>query len=344
MAHSSWGGPGLNRNQLARITNVAGIPLYVRREVAPLFQALVNDLHGARKPGAPGLSSSGGYNYRKISGSSSWSNHSWGLAADLNAATNPYRYGPLTTDFVPEKAREAARRYGMRWGGDYSSKKDAMHFEFMGSMAEAKERVAKLGKGAPLAGVYEPGSEGPEVVGLEIRLYYLGFGGNGMKLDGVYDAATRANVLAYQKDSFTDPKHHDGIAGPVTLKDIETRPLGLKAVPDTKPRNTLYPGESLLPGQRLTSANGEYILILQPDGNLVVYQGGTARWATHVRGNRLIMQDDGNCVLYLDSPDGKLAFPVWWTSTVEKGSRLVMQDDGNAVVYHDVTSPTWRIK
>ena len=179
MAHSSWGGPGLNRNQLARITNVAGIPLYVRREVAPLFQALVNDLHGARKPGAPGLSSSGGYNYRKISGSSSWSNHSWGLAADLNAATNPYRYGPLTTDFVPEKAREAARRYGMRWGGDYSSKKDAMHFEFMGSMAEAKERVAKLGKGAPLAGVYEPGSEGPEVVGLEIRLYYLGFGGNG---------------------------------------------------------------------------------------------------------------------------------------------------------------------
>jgi D-alanyl-D-alanine carboxypeptidase len=72
-----------------------------------------------------------GYNCRAISGTSSPSNHSWGLALDINAPTNPQR-NPLTTD-MPYWMPDLWNMYGFRWGGDYSGTPDAMHYEFMGS-------------------------------------------------------------------------------------------------------------------------------------------------------------------------------------------------------------------
>jgi hypothetical protein len=64
----------------------------------------------------------------------------------------------------------------------------------------------------------------------------------------------------------------------------------------------LMNGEKLERGQSLTSRNGAYTLMLQDDGNLVLGAGGEAVWATGTNGQdveRLEVQKDGNCVLYI---------------------------------------------
>src|SRR5262249_25956611 len=98
--------------------------------------------------------------------------------------------------------------------------------------------------------------------------------------------------------------------------------------------STMQPGEVLNPGQSIHSANGQYTLILQPDGNLVLYKaaGGPALWASNTNGKPVtaaIMQDDGNLVVYQNYT------AVAWTSHTSGNpkSHLVVQDDGNVVIY-----------
>lgn len=140
-----WGPHGgLSGTDLVRLA-CPGIPLRVRAEVAPLFAELVRWLTAERaKAGTPALSSSGGYNDRPIAGSTAWSNHAWGLAVDFNAGANP-RSHTYRSDMPPGTSAKAAS-LGMRWGGDYTppTKYDPMHFEFMGTPADAKARVAAL--------------------------------------------------------------------------------------------------------------------------------------------------------------------------------------------------------
>jgi LysM domain len=100
----------------------------------------------------------------------------------------------------------------------------------------------------------------------------------------------------------------------------------------------LMNGEKLERGQSLTSRNGAYTLTLQDDGNLVLYGGGQAVWATGTNGQnaeRLEVQKDGNCVLY--TPDK----PIWHTDTKgAKDVRLLLQDDRNLVLY-GFDGPAW---
>jgi pseudomonalisin len=109
--------------------------------------------------------------------------------------------------------------------------------------------------------------------------------------------------------------------------------------------NTLYAGEQLLRGQSLYSNNGLYQLILQDDGNLVLYKSSKALWASGTDGKAVkncIMQTDGNLVLYAYN-----GIAVWASNTNGTGdssSRLVMQDDGNLVMYKNGAvwaSNTW---
>lgn len=143
-----WGPPGCTAQQLTRLT-VPGLvdtppyfPVRVRREVAPLFAELIRWLVAERaRLGLPPLTSSGGYNKRLQRGSTTkWSNHSWGLAVDFNAAANPYRRGAPTD--MPPGTSAKARSLGMTWGGDYKGKRDPMHFEVVVSPAEAA-RIAR---------------------------------------------------------------------------------------------------------------------------------------------------------------------------------------------------------
>lgn len=106
--------------------------------------------------------------------------------------------------------------------------------------------------------------------------------------------------------------------------------------------DTLRQDERLSRDQSLTSNNGCFRLIMQNDGNLVLYnKADTPLWATGTTGkevNFAIMQADGNFVLY--GPDGH---PVWAANPENVGPagfRLVVQDDGNTVVYAN-DRPTW---
>lgn len=102
--------------------------------------------------------------------------------------------------------------------------------------------------------------------------------------------------------------------------------------------NELLAGQSLKPNERLVSENGAYVFTLQLDGNLVLYTGAKALWASGTNGvavKECIMQTDGNLVLY--GYDGKA---VWATGTNgNPSSYLIVQNDGNVVIYHP--SPTW---
>lgn len=82
----------------------------------------------------------GGYNCRPIGGTRTPSNHSWGVAVDLNWRLNPMRR-PKTTN-IPGWMVAMFKRHGFAWGGDYSGTPDTMHFEFMGTPSQADEMTA----------------------------------------------------------------------------------------------------------------------------------------------------------------------------------------------------------
>jgi hypothetical protein len=74
----------------------------------------------------------GGWNYREIrgyEGTSKLSNHSSGTAIDINWDKHPLAaVGTIPADKVGLLRYEATKR-GLKWGGDYRSRKDEMHFE-----------------------------------------------------------------------------------------------------------------------------------------------------------------------------------------------------------------------
>ena len=95
----------------------------------------------------------------------------------------------------------------------------------------------------------------------------------------------------------------------------------------------------------LLSNNEKYRLILQGDGNLVLYNEQWkplwASWTVGKGGIYLIMQADGNLVLY-----DKNWVAVWNSRTSGKGvSSLNMQDDGNLVIYNSkgYTWASWTV-
>lgn len=71
------------------------------------------------------------------------SNHSWGLAGDINAPVNGFGASSHT---IPAAMARLWNQYGFRWGGDYSGTKDWMHFEFMGTPADARAMTEKARK------------------------------------------------------------------------------------------------------------------------------------------------------------------------------------------------------
>ncbi|MHB8792809.1 MAG: hypothetical protein ACYC6O_05670 [Thermoleophilia bacterium] len=102
----------------------------------------------------------------------------------------------------------------------------------------------------------------------------------------------------------------------------------------------LRSNEFLFINQMITSINGEYLLILQSDGNMVLYEkvhhedGSVVldpAWATDTVGENAwyaVMQEDGNFVLC--DMDGA---NLWQSETDGKpGSFLQLQNDGNLVI------------
>lgn len=105
--------------------------------------------------------------------------------------------------------------------------------------------------------------------------------------------------------------------------------------------DTLSSDQWLRVNQKLDSSNGEFKLIMQGDGNLVLYRNSdnVALWSTQTHGNpgaEAVMQGDGNLVVYRNGN-------ALWSSVTHgnPGARLIMQTDGNLVIYTPSNQPLW---
>lgn len=142
-----WGNPRANGYQRQNIVKVkaGGISLNVHKDIAPLVQGFVNEIT-AKGYKLAGRADDWGYCLRANRNNPNvLSNHSWGLAIDLNATTNPNTHDNKVHTDMPKWVIEAGRRWGFTWGGDYRGRtKDPMHFEILKPRGETQAFVRQL--------------------------------------------------------------------------------------------------------------------------------------------------------------------------------------------------------
>lgn len=159
-----WG-PGWPHDNIAKMravvwSNGTYAPAGMRLEVARLVTLLGNETmkRGYRLH----YGWCWGFADRAIAGTKIPSLHSWGLAVDINAPRNP-REDPVHTD-MPGWMPNLWNRYGFRWGGDYQhTTPDPMHYEFMGTPAEALAMTDKA------SADFEPPPPPPKPVPIPVR-------------------------------------------------------------------------------------------------------------------------------------------------------------------------------
>jgi hypothetical protein len=101
------------------------VKLACAEKVAPLLIAFAADFHKLIEPIDAGSLDDWGYCYRMIRGSTDkLSNHSSGTALDLNARVHILgKSGTFDGAKVP-MIQALAKKYGLKWGGDYVYSKD----------------------------------------------------------------------------------------------------------------------------------------------------------------------------------------------------------------------------
>jgi peptidoglycan hydrolase-like protein with peptidoglycan-binding domain len=220
--------PGTQVNISVR-TDAPGLLLL---EVAAAFDRLVEDVDNAR-----GALDDWGYAERPIRGGGQLSNHASGTAIDLNATRHPLGTSPsanFSAAQVVQIRRIVAVTGGVvRWGGDYTGRKDPMHFEINDGRTVAQCRVAldamrrfngspspqevdvpfptlKLGDGVPDrldTGPADPGRQHWFVDSVQTLLNRRGLKDDTGKplppllVDGQFGTATEARVKVLQRRS-----------------------------------------------------------------------------------------------------------------------------------------------
>ena len=181
-ALASWEATSITENK-GKVGTVPPGVLETHLGVWPLFEGFIAEIVANGYKVNPYV---GGYTFRCTGGSNAngWkcdgdvgdlSNHAWGLAVDMNSATNPPDAGyvgvgdatacatPMETD-MPRWVVQTAEKWGLYWGGyGWSSGcvnpaterasvvRDPPHFEFRGTPAQA--RAIALYNGGPDPGV-----------------------------------------------------------------------------------------------------------------------------------------------------------------------------------------------
>jgi hypothetical protein len=129
---------------------IEGTKVKVRcaKAVAPLIAGFCSEFHKLIEPIDQGSLDDWGYCFRMVRGSTDkLSNHSSGTAIDLNATLHPLgRVGTFPAIKVP-MIRALAKKYGLKWGGDFRNRKDEMHFEIELSEAKVAALIGSLNKG-----------------------------------------------------------------------------------------------------------------------------------------------------------------------------------------------------
>ncbi|MFC5052265.1 S8 family serine peptidase [Saccharothrix xinjiangensis] len=154
-------------------------------------------------------------------------------------------------------------------------------------------------------------------------------------------AAGAAALLLAGSPGATPQAVRDALVGAATPNKVPNPGTGspnlllhTNAGPPPQPgRDTLVRGESLQVGDSRTSQDGRHTLVMQGDGNLVLYTaGGQALWHTNTHGTgatNAVLQQDGNFVVYTSA-----GVPKWHSGTHGTAAdRLVVQDDSNLVLY-----------
>ncbi|CAG8703899.1 42489_t:CDS:1, partial [Gigaspora margarita] len=110
----------------------------------------------------------------------------------------------------------------------------------------------------------------------------------------------------------------------------------------TSEASYIKPYYSMDENTQIESPNGQHRLVMQTDGNLVLYSGSTAQWALNTCGKgfgpyRMALQTDGNLVVY----SGNI-LPLWASNTYQKQvSYLAVQNDANVVLYNRNWNAKW---
>jgi hypothetical protein len=149
-------------------------------------------------------------------------------------------------------------------------------------------------------------------------------------------------ILASACSESTGPAPHDpGSAQRVSTAAATAGPaLSLIPTGPVATGDDMRSGEVLGPGRSIMSADRRFRFTYQSDGNLVLYDGLAALWASGTSGRSVgvcIMQADGNLVIYDQSNR-----PIWASGTWrDPGSRLVVQNDGNVVIYRQSGTAAW---
>jgi peptidoglycan hydrolase-like protein with peptidoglycan-binding domain len=151
--------------------------------------------------------------------------------------------------------------------------------------------------------------------------------GDTVPVDGIFGAGTQRAVENFQQEHDIIPA--DGIVGPQT-KVVLDNPDAATTAPTP---GQLDPGGQITSGTQIASPDGEFVLQMQDDGNLVLRASGNVPLGdTHTEGNNgaiAVMQTDGNFVI---RAPGNI--PVWSSGTAgHTGTVLQVQDDGGVVLY-----------
>ena len=124
------------------------IKLSCAKAVAPLLVGFAAEFHELIEPIDEGNLDDWGYAFRMVRGSTdNLSNHSSGTAIDLNATQHPLgKSGTFPLEKVP-MIQALAKKYGLKWGGDFRGRPDEMHFEITIRKAKVAKLIKSLNKG-----------------------------------------------------------------------------------------------------------------------------------------------------------------------------------------------------
>lgn len=121
----------------------SGTSFTVHKLIAPIIKYLIDETErrGYLLDHGPGdQDDDWSYANRPIRGKRVASNHSWGLAVDIDAT----QFGLGSRKRLPQWIVDLWHAHGFDYGGDYRGRKDPMHFEFNGWPSDARRIAAQV--------------------------------------------------------------------------------------------------------------------------------------------------------------------------------------------------------
>jgi len=146
LTYYGFDGAAHSGEMVVHADQVSAVATVFRRLYAarfPIYRMRLVDDYGGSDAAAMDADDTSAFNCRPTTGGTSWSQHSYGRAIDLNPIQNPYLAGgtvqpasgsayltrwPLRTGMIDPVVRVAFSDAGWYWGGNWRSPTDYMHF------------------------------------------------------------------------------------------------------------------------------------------------------------------------------------------------------------------------